>query len=79
VGQNFDLFIRTLGIFDSVCIFFLKLRKLLNPHLNDFDYVLIREVLMLSFFKTFVTISGLGLMVDTGILLTLIEDLFSAA
>jgi hypothetical protein len=64
---------------DSGCISFLKLRPLLICLLNYIDNLILREVGMLSFIETLNTIYWLSLMVDTGLLLTLVEDLFSVA
>jgi len=77
--QHFHFLIRALSMLDSGCISFLKLGPLLICLLNYIDNLILREVGMLSFIETLNTIYWLSLMVDTGLLLTLVEDLFSVA
>jgi hypothetical protein len=45
--------------------------------MNDFNNLILREMGMLAFIVAFKTIYWLSLMVDTGLLLALIEDLIS--
>jgi hypothetical protein len=64
---------------DGGCISFLKLGPLLICLLNYIDDFILREVGMFPFIQTFTTICWLSLMVDTGLLLALVEDLLSVA
>ena len=77
--QHFDLFIRALGIYYSCSISFLELGPLFICLLNDFDNFILREVDMLAFIEAFCAISWLTLIVYTGLLLALVEDLLSVA
>ena len=77
--QHFDFLIRALGILDCYCISLLKLRPLLICLLDDFNNLILREVYVLALIQTLDTICWLSLMVGTGLLLALIENLFSVA
>ena len=79
LDQHFDILIRAFGILDSNCIFFLKLRPFLICLLEDFNNLILREVYMLALIQTLDAICWLSLMVGTGLLLALIEDLLSVA
>ena len=79
LDKHFDLLIRALGILDRNCISLLKLRPFFICLLDDFDYLILREVYMLALIQTLDAICWLSLMVGTGLLLALIEDLLSVA
>ena len=64
---------------DGGFISFLKLGPLLICLLNDINNFMLREVYMLALIQTLYAICWLSLMVDTGLLLALVEDLLSVA
>ena len=79
LDKHFDLLIGALCILDGNRIFFLKLRPFFICPLDHFDYLILREVYMLALIQTLDAICWLSLMVGTGLLLALIENLLSVA
>jgi hypothetical protein len=64
---------------DGGCISFPKLGPLLIRIIYDFKNLMEWKVRMLALAQTPLTICWLSLMIDTGLLLALIEDLLSVA